>query len=540
VPPSARPRRLSTVPSLRRAAGTTFISAALASAAQAQTGPGYPGAAPTPSAPATQAGPQPQSGVSTGAVVTPPVAVQGSQGTGYQSRVPSYQKLTEPLVDTPQSINVLPRQLLNDQGVSTVTDALRNVPGISLAAGEAGAQGNNLTLRGFTARNDFYLDGMRDFGSYFRDPFNLETIEVLKGPASILFGRGSTGGVINQVSKRPTLSPITTGTAAIGTDGTYRLTTDVNRKIEGLDGAALRLNVMGHLNGVAGRDAAEYRRWGIAPSLAFGIGTATRLNIDFFHLQEYNTPDYGLPWLFASPAPVKRSNFYGFADSDYLRTNVNIRTVRIEHDLNDSVTLRDQFRYASYGRSLRITEPLINYAGVTQATPLSALTINRNMIAVTSTETFLQNQTDVVARFSTGPIEHALVAGIEIGQETTSPSRLTYSGVPGARLLSANPFLPFVAPSRLSTRVESTSNIYSAYITDTLKMGEHWELIGGFRWDTFETSYKQTVAPVVNLNRTDNMPSYRAAIVYKPAPNGSIYFAYGTSFNPSAETLTLV
>lgn len=470
----------------------------------------------------------------------PTVSVQGGgQGnTGYQVQLPTLPKLTEPLLDTPQSINVIPRELMNDQGVSTVADALRNVPGISLGAGEAGFTGNNLTIRGFAARNDFYLDGMRDFGSYYRDPFDLEDIEVLKGPASILFGRGSTGGVINQVTKRPLLAPLTNFTTAIGTDGTYRFTSDINRPIEGISNSAVRLNLMGNLNGIAGRDNTEYRRFGFAPSVAFGIGTPTRLNIDYFHIQEYDTPDYGLPWLYKSPAAVSRSNYYGFPDSDYLRTNVNIGTVRLEHDFNDSVTFRNQFRYASYGRSGRITEPQVIYTGVRPSTPLSAINVNRNMIAVTSTETFLQNQSDVVVRFNTGPVEHSMVAGLELGRETSDPIRTTYSNVPRTNLVSPVPS-PFIAPSRISTNINTTSTIYSVYIMDTIKLGEQWELTGGFRFDSFNTNYSQIVAPPVFLSRTDNMPSYRTALVYKPRSNGSIYFAYGTSFNPSAESLSL-
>ncbi|MBS0639847.1 MAG: TonB-dependent receptor plug domain-containing protein, partial [Proteobacteria bacterium] len=152
VRPATRRLRFSTVPSLRQAAGTTLLATSLASTVHAQTAP-----ATTPAEP----------------VQIPTVSVQGGgQGNaGYQVQLPTLPKLMEPLLDTPQSINVIPRELMNDQGVSTVADALRNVPGISLAAGEAGNQGNNLTIRGFSARNDFYLDGMRDFGSYYRDPF---------------------------------------------------------------------------------------------------------------------------------------------------------------------------------------------------------------------------------------------------------------------------------------------------------------------------------------------------------------------------------
>jgi len=211
----------------------------------------------------------------------------------------------------------------------------------------------------------------------------------------------------------------------------------------------------------------------------------------------------------------------------------------LEHDVNDQVTVRNQFRYANYGRSGRIAEPLIVYTGITPATPLAALQVNRNMIAVTSTETFLQNQTDMIVRFHTGIIEHAVVAGLEFGRETSAPIRLTYSNVPRSSLLFPNPSTPFVSPSRINTQVYTQSNIYSAYIMDTLKLGEHWELTGGFRWDTFSTSYKQIISPAVQLSLTDNMPSFRGALIYKPAANGSIYFSYGTSFNPSAESLSL-
>src|SRR5262249_19807706 len=151
-------------------------------------------------------------------------------GSGdYLTPTPSLLKLTEPMRDTPQSIDAVPRQLLDDQGVNTMRDALRNVTGISLAAGEATQQGDNLTLRGFSARSDIYLDGMRDFGSYYRDPFYLEDIQVLKGPSSILFGRGSTGGVVEQDSKQPSLSRFGAASIALGTDATKRTTLDVNQ-----------------------------------------------------------------------------------------------------------------------------------------------------------------------------------------------------------------------------------------------------------------------------------------------------------------------
>jgi outer membrane receptor for monomeric catechols len=165
-----------------------------------------------------------------GATNTPP-AMEKTVITGQAGGEITSQKFTEPLLDTPHSISVVPRQTLDDQGATTLRDALRNVAGISLAAGEGGSQGDNLTLRGFTARNDIFLDGMRDFGSYYRDPFHIEQVEVLKGPESVLFGRGSTGGVVNQATKGPERTPFVSGSLSFGTDLTRRATLDVNERV---------------------------------------------------------------------------------------------------------------------------------------------------------------------------------------------------------------------------------------------------------------------------------------------------------------------
>ena len=462
---------------------------------------------------------------------------------GYQVNLPSLARYTKPLLDTPQSVSVIPRQLIDDQGIVATRDALRNVPGISLAAGEGGSQGDNLTLRGFSARNDFYLDGMRDFGSYTRDPFNAESIEVLKGPSSVAFGRGSTGGVINQVSKQPGITPITAGTITFGTDGTKRITGDVNRAIDGIPGTAVRLNVMADENGVAGRNQNEYRRFGVAPSIAFGLGTDTRLALNYLHLQEYDTPDYGLPWLFNQPAAVAPSNFYGFKDSDYFRSNVDVGTAKFEHDFGSAVTVRDQFRYGNYMRNIRVTEPQVAYTGagvVNRLTPLSAITVNRNIISFKSTETFIQNQSDVTVRFNTGFLKHSVVTGVEVGRETSSPVRTSYTGVPTTNLLYPNDNAVFTGRGSVTTDVFSQVQTAAAYVIDTIDIGEQFQLTGGYRYDALTTDYEQRVTVgAVSLHRTDTMPSYRAALSYKPIPAGTIYVAYGTSFNPSADGLTL-
>ncbi len=451
----------------------------------------------------------------------------------------SIPKYTEPIRDTPQSISEVPRELLQAQGVTTLRDALRNVAGISLAAGEGGAQGDNLTIRGFTARNDLFIDGMRDFGSYYRDPFNTEEIEVLEGPSSVTFGRGSTGGVVNQAYKAPHESRFVSGGIDAGTDRTRRGTLDLNAPLPSLGtGAAFRLNLMGDQGGVAGRDVAENRRFGVAPSLALGLGTPTRWTFSYFHQTADDVPDYGIPWLFNGPAPVNRRNYYGFRDGNYLRTGDDIGTARLEHDVNSRVSLRNQLRYASYRRDARITEAQILLT-VTPQTPLDAIQINRNEITVDSVETYFAGQSDVTANFDTGLLRHSLAAGIELGRETSDPTRFRYSGVPSTSLLNPDPDQPFSGTAAMTSQVSATALSQAGYVLDTVKLGRKWALTGGLRWDRFNTNYRQTVAPEAVFHRVDRMATWRAAAVYKPVPAGSVYFAAGTSFNPSAESLAL-
>jgi catecholate siderophore receptor len=448
-------------------------------------------------------------------------------------------KFSEPLLDTPQTITTVSQKLMQEQAATTLRDALRNVAGISLAAGEGGAQGDNLTIRGFTARNDLFMDGMRDFGSYYRDSFNTQEVEVLQGPASVTFGRGSTGGVVNQTSKTPRLAPAISGGLDFGTDLTRRLTLDVNEPLTVLgSGAAFRLNVMGDEGNVAGRDVAENRRWGVAPSLALGLGTSTRWLFSYLHQAADDIPDYGIPWLFNGPAPVNRNNYYGFQDGNYLRTYVDMGTAKVEHDVNANVMIRNQIRYANYERDVLITEPQIP-AGVKLTTPLSSITATRHEIGVDSVETYLDDQFDVLAHFETVSLRHTFVTGVELSRETSDPTRPTWTNVPGTNLLDPDPSQPFSGTSTITSIVHTTAITSSAYALDTVALGRKWDLTGGIRWDRMDTDYSQSVKPAAAFSRIDEMPSWRAALVYKPMPIGSVYFAAGTSFNPSAETLSL-
>ena len=473
----------------------------------------------------------------------PSVAVEVTD-TVLENTLPKY---AQPVVETPQTIDVIPQHIIQDQGATTLRDTLRNVAGISLAAGEGGAQGDSLTIRGFTARNDIFLDGMRDFGSYYRDPFAMNEVEVLQGPTGVTFGRGSTGGVVNQETKTPGLNGFMAGALDFGTDQTKRVTFDYDKPLHALGaGTAFRLNLMGHDSKFSGRDVAESRRFGIAPSLSFGLGTPTRLTLSYLHAQADDTPDYGIPFLFNSPAPVERRNYYGFEHGNYLKTNVDMGTVKFEHAFNNAVTFHNQVRYAHYHRDVRITEAQIDATTYLPApnqldTPLDQLGIVRNEITVNSLETFLQDQMDVTFRFRTGRFLHTVVTGAEGGRETSSPYRPRYGNVPKTNLLHPDPTDTF-GGTLLSTTSDTNVLAISggAYALDTINLSQKWDLTGGARVDRFDASLTQPLpAGSPSLNRVDVMPSYRGAIVYKPMAGASIYFDYGTSFNPSAEALSL-
>ena len=477
------------------------------------------------------------------------VTVIGRPPLDYKVEDLTLPKLTQPLVDTPTIIATIPRQVIEDRNDTSLSEVFRHSSGISLGAGESSWQGTNLTLRGFNARNDLFLDGMRDFGSYYRDPFDLEEVDVLQGPSSILFGRGSTGGAINQVSKFPTLAPHLRAEATLGTDDTRRITADLDEPIPQLgDGAAFRLNVMGHQSGVDGRPEEEFHRYGVAPSLSLGLGTPTRFNFSYLHQDEDDVPDYGIPWFRGAPAPVPRSTFYGF-DTDYLRTEADVATFRLEHDFSPALSVRTQLRYANYQRTWRDTEPQPVTTGVTAATPLTSVLVNRALQGGHSREIFLQDQTDITARFDTGFLHHTLVAGIEVGPESSSPEYDNGVGMPRATLLNPT-IVPFSGTQFPRIIVKTTAFTTSGYVIDTVNVGPKIELTGGIRYDDFDSDYEAqnyaintktiAVSPTTHQSdkRDDALPSYRASAVYKATPSSSLYFDYSTSFNPSAEALS--
>lgn len=478
-------------------------------------------------------------GTNTPPAQLPEVVVSGQRDSVRPERVDS-PRYTEPLRDIPQTITVVPQAVIQQQNATTLREVLRNVPGISLQAGEGGGglPGDNLTIRGFSARSDIFADGVRDYGAYSRDPFNFEQVEVMKGPTSATFGRGSAGGAVNLVTKRPGLNSLYAGSAGFGLPTFQRFTLDVNQPLKeaGLETGAVRLNALYHNSDMPGREVVTSERWAVAPGFSLGLGTNTRGTVMFQHMSQDNVPDYGIPWVPANTnptlgqysnaaPPVDFNNFYGLRKYDYERIKNDAATAIIEHDFSSSIRLRNLTRFGITERDSAITAPRFVDANVNAV-------IRRNLQQRQMEHEVAANQTDLNFDLETGPIEHALVAGLELSrEEQDSRNSSQFANQPNTDLfnpdLSDRPLGPM--PGITGPWTEGTAETVGLHAGDTMKFAEKWHLIGGVRYDHIETDFTGT------SGRTDDLVSWRSGLVYKPLENGSIYFGYGTAFNPSLE-----
>jgi catecholate siderophore receptor len=469
----------------------------------------------------------------------------------YKRDSASSPKYTQPLLDTPQTITVIPPALIKQQGATTLRDILRNSPGITFQAGEGGAVpgDQNFSMRGFSSRNSIFIDGVRDAGPYTRDSFNLEQVEIIKGPTGAVAGRSATSGAINQVAKTPHADDAQDYSLGYGSDDYKRVTTDLNFGLS--DSMALRVNAMYHDAEVSNRDVVENQRWGIAPSLALGLGTPTRFTLSYVYLEEDNVPDYGLPWLsieqttasdpahngsfptgaFEASPPVRQSNFYGLKDYDFEDIESQVATAQIEHDFSETLSLRSVLRYLDTDRSSAITSP---------RPPNRQL--QRRDIGTQN----ITSLTDLTLRFDTGSIGHTLVAGVELAREkldnqnssqtANQPSIADfYFADPNAR-----PFGPLPANSGnpSETRVETIA----VYAMDTVALTDQWQLSAGLRRDDaqidFDSRNFATGAVIDDLSKSEEELTWHAAVIFKPLPSGTVYLSYGTGFDPTFDAGT--
>jgi catecholate siderophore receptor len=468
-------------------------------------------------------------------VKMPGVDVRGQRTNGYKVDESTNPKLPDSLQDTPQSITVVPLEVMREQAAFSLRDALRNVTGVSIAAGEGGgAQGDNLTLRGFSARNDIFVDGIRDFGQYTRDTFNLESVEVLKGPSAVMFGRGSTGGAINQVSKSPSLQPGRTFSLTSGYGPTVRGTVDVNQPLG--DTSALRLNLLGYYNDVVDRDEIWLSRFGIAPAYTVGLGTPTQFSAYFYYTHDEGTPDYGFPYVSGTVPDVPRGNNYALANQDFERDDVYILTLRLDHAFSDAIKMRNALRVAYYHREAAVSPPANPV--VPAGTPLSLITVTRGHTERDEHDSNFTEQTDFTFRFDTWGLKHTLIAGVEFSYEISDVTRWGFTNIPTTNLIFPDPLRPTDMGRTTNFRGRTEAFNFGAYFVDEIAITQWLKIMGGLRFDHFDTDFENKFLRQ-EFSQINNEFSPRAALIVQPTPQQNYYFSYGTSFNPSAEGLAL-
>lgn len=493
-----------------------------------------------------------------------PLSVEGQGITsGVKPEKVESPKYTAPLLDTPQTITVIPEQVIKEQNLLTLREVLSTVPGITFGAGEGGGgYGDNVTLRGYTASTDITIDGIRDSAQYTRsDPFNIESVEVTNGSNSVYNGSGSVGGNINITSKTPKADPFTTVTGGIGTDNYYRATIDTNQVF---DTVAVRVNAMGHSNEVSGRDVEDFKRWGIAPSILLGLGKPTRVTLNYFYQHDSNVPQYGVPYFRNAfnngPLPgVDSSNYYGYRNIDQQRINVHLLTGRIEHEFTDRILLRNLTRYENVKQYSVVDPPQgtwclasgINVATGAACTPTGFYTPSgpRGNVRDTKNTGFF-NQTDLRAQFRTGGLQHTLAVGASFASEkfhldTGNVLRNANGAVPNPTLANmniANPDNVYRGPINFvkTAAQDGTLDNQAVYVFDTIRLSRHFELNVGARYEHNDGTYTSAVftnnvftSQTEIFKNVDNLFSYRAGLVYKPVENGSIYVAYGNAKSPS-------
>lgn len=465
-----------------------------------------------------------------------------AEGEANKLYVPSLSspRYTLPILQIPRSISVIPKELIQQQNAATVIDAVRNIPGIALEAGEGGATGgDNLSIRGFEATEDFFVDGIRDIGGYTRDAFNYEQVEVTKGPSSTDSGRGSTGGSINLVTKKANLEQGGSVTSSVGTDNYQRHAFDYNHLLS--ETSAFRLNLMNHDADTPGRDNVNASRWGIAGSLGFGIGTDFEATFNYMHQTEDNVPDYGIPFVLDTATgantlipDVDQSNYYGLLFRDYEDIKTDLFTAEYKYKVSDDLQLRSISRYGRTKRDSVYTAPRMD--------EITGEVVRDSEKGRYQTNEIWSTVFDVNYHFQTGRVSHDLVAGADFTiekQNRKRPEDLNDDDAPSTDLSDPNPYDYYVTDFVNTADLNSEIQTFGVFVYDTVKLNDQWTLNGGLRFDSIRGTYNGVDdGEEISEESSDDVINVRAALNYSPSDNGTIYLSYGTSTNPSAEDFT--
>jgi catecholate siderophore receptor len=456
-----------------------------------------------------------------------PLTVVGARGRGYAaSRTTSATKTETPLRDVPQSVSLVTRELIADQAMQGMGDVVRYIPGITMGQGEGHRDAP--TIRGNSTTADFFVDGVRDDVQYFRDLYNTERVEALKGSNAMIFGRGGGGGVLNRVTKEAQWAPTRVVTLEGGSFDHRRGTLDVG---QGLGSAlAVRLNGMYEHSG-GFRDEFDLERHGLNPTVALALGSRTTVRAGYEWFVDRRSVDRGIPSFQGRPSAARITTFFGNPDSSYASVRVHAASALLEHELPAGLTLRNRTRFADYDKSYLNSLPgAVDSAGARVA--LSAYgndTGRRNLF----------NQTDLLWETATGPVRHTLLLGAEVGRQETENFRRTGYYNNTSTSFSA----PFDAPTvatPITFRQSATDadnrtdvTVTGVYVQDQVELTRFLQLVGGLRYERFDLDFHDNRKDA-SLGRRDDMLSPRAGVVLKPMQPLSFYGSYSVSYLPSS------
>ncbi len=445
---------------------------------------------------------------------------------GYQvEAISSATKTLTALRDVPQSVTVTSKELIHDQLMLSIGDVMRYTPGIQVHQGENNR--DQVVIRGNSSSADFFLNGVRDDVQYYRDLYNLDRVEALKGPNAMMFGRGGGGGVVNRVTKEAGFQPVREIVLQAGAYGHKRLAGDLDQPLN--DKVAFRLNAM-YESSDSFRNSVELERYGFNPTLTLALSSKTRITLGYEHLHDTRVADRGITSYQGRPADVDISTFYGNPADSHVRARVDLATATVEHRTGN-LTLRNRTMFGAYDRFYQ------NYVP-------GAVTPDKSRVALTAYNNATQrdnvfNQTDLIYPLSTGSVKHTLLAGVEVGRQGTDNFRNTgyFNG-------TATTFLAPYADPTISTPVtfrqsatdadnHLKTNVAAAYLQDQLVLASKFQLVGGLRFDRFDLTYHNN-RNGDTLDRVDNLVSPRVGLVYKPIVPVSIYSSFTVSYLPSS------
>ncbi len=472
-------------------------------------------------------------------------APQKIEVTGFRGVQAAGVKYQRSLQDTPRIVTVLPEALLQEQGVTSLKDALRNLPGISLQAGEGNPPGGDqLKIRGFNARDDINVNGARDLGNYFRDPFYVDQLEVVKGPNSAFSGRGSAGGTINFVTKAPQAGrSFNRAEVSLGSAELKRATLDINRPLD--DNSALRVNLMAHDSAVPGRDITEEQRYGLYGAYTWGFQGATRVTADLLLTRQRDLPDAGLPLdrdptgahsrgTGRVPPGLDFSNFYGHVDDDK-RIDVALAGLTVQHSFARGWALRNQTRLSRVDNDSITSSPRIRDIPATSPN-FEGARVRGDTKPRDQRDSGISNQTALLHSFSTGGVKHDFITGVEVGNYRYENARRPDVSGPLTDLYNPQPRQRPATPYDGTVYGFETDEL-AWYALDTLTLAPQWELNLGLRWDrvkatAFEQGRETLATPGDNrrLTRSDSVWSGSAGLVHKLSPRTSLYASVGTAF----------